>query len=100
MSCVLEKRKTTTVGHHGRSRSQELQCIFLSSGRLVPGTVQLEWVNGRCCNFRANNSKTFLAYGVEVHKFWNNKREHGRCRGSLDFTTFTTDLQIVEPFGA
>lgn len=77
-----------------------MQYIILSSGRLVPGTVQLEWVNGRCCNLRANNSKTFLAYGVQVHKFWNTKREHGRCRGSLDFTTFTTDLQIVEPLGA
>lgn len=63
-------------------------------------TVQLEWVNGRWYYFRANNSKTFLAYGVQFHKFWNNKREDGRCRGSLDFTTFTADLRIVEPFGA
>lgn len=100
MSCVLEKCKTTSVGHPERRCSQELKRIFLSSGRLFPGTVQPEWVNGRCCNFRANNSKTFLAYGVQVHKFWNNQREHGRCRGSLDFTTSTTDLQIDEPSGA
>lgn len=79
---------------------QQLRRTFLSSKRLFLCTVQLEWVNGRWCNFRANNSKTFLAYGVQVHKFWNNKREHGRCRDSLDFTTFTTDLQIVEPSGA
>jgi hypothetical protein len=58
------------------------------------------WVGERYtggCNFRANNSKTFLAYGVQLHKFWNNRKEHDRCRGCLDFTTSTADLRIVEP---